>query len=86
MALASQPACVFYIFPAVSFHSALWFFVVFEIKNLPFLFFEILFFLFSDWKMSKEDKDIKWMYDGAKSEVNREDYLLGKKVRKEKKH
>ena len=35
--------------------------------------------------MSKEDKDIKWMYDGAKSEVNREDYLLGKKVRKEKK-
>ncbi|PAV91266.1 hypothetical protein WR25_09203 [Diploscapter pachys] len=32
--------------------------------------------------MSKEDKDIKWMYDGAKSEVNREDYLLGKKVDK----
>lgn len=25
-------------------------------------------------------KDIKWMYDGPKSLVNREDYLLGKKA------
>lgn len=27
-----------------------------------------------------DKKDIGWMYHGAKSEVNREDYLLGKRV------
>lgn len=27
-----------------------------------------------------DSKDIKWMYEGPKSLVNREDYLLGKKV------
>ncbi|KJH51367.1 hypothetical protein DICVIV_02486 [Dictyocaulus viviparus] len=30
-----------------------------------------------------ENKDIGWMYEGAKSLVNREDYLLGKKIGKE---
>ncbi|EPB72211.1 hypothetical protein ANCCEY_08700 [Ancylostoma ceylanicum] len=29
-----------------------------------------------------EDKDIGWMYQGAKALVNREDYLLGKKIDK----
>ncbi|PIO69819.1 hypothetical protein TELCIR_08346 [Teladorsagia circumcincta] len=29
-----------------------------------------------------DNKDIGWMYEGAKSLVNREDYLLGKKVDK----
>lgn len=29
-----------------------------------------------------EEKDIGWMYQGAKSSVNREDYLLGKRVDK----
>lgn len=29
---------------------------------------------------SKDDVKLKWMYDGPKSSVNREDYLLGKKV------
>ncbi|CAB3403249.1 unnamed protein product [Caenorhabditis bovis] len=31
---------------------------------------------------SKKDASIGWMYEGAKSSVNREDYLLGKKVDK----
>ncbi|VDM72090.1 unnamed protein product [Strongylus vulgaris] len=29
-----------------------------------------------------EEKDIEWMYQGAKALVNREDYLLGKKIDK----
>ena len=29
---------------------------------------------------SSKDPNIQWMYDGTKSIVNREDYLLGKKV------
>jgi hypothetical protein len=28
----------------------------------------------------KDDPNMQWMYEGAKSMVNREDYLLGKKV------
>lgn len=31
--------------------------------------------------MTDQKKDINWMYEGTKSLVNREDYLLGKKVR-----
>jgi len=27
-----------------------------------------------------DGEKIKWMYDGPKSDINREDYLLGKKV------
>jgi len=27
-----------------------------------------------------KEGEIKWMYEGPKSDVNREDYLLGKKV------
>ncbi|CAJ0580529.1 unnamed protein product, partial [Mesorhabditis spiculigera] len=30
----------------------------------------------------KEEKDVGWMYQGVKSDVNREDYLLGKRIDK----
>ncbi|KAI1710595.1 pre-mRNA splicing factor domain-containing protein [Ditylenchus destructor] len=31
---------------------------------------------------SSKEKNLEWMYEGPKSSINREDYLLGKKVDK----